>query len=162
MTHFEEDDARSSAKHRAALEALFTRNTEKTPTPPTPAVVERTAKIVTLPLRDDPRREERDKRLAKLMAAEGCAAVTKACEALLNSKLALPEEQEVMLKLLDHDRSDRVHDALTSLSRLLDTEAPQRRAVLDARLRHLEEDAEDEDIRALASSLRKKLARLVR
>jgi hypothetical protein len=117
--------------------------------------------MVSLPLRDDPRREERAKRLAKLMAAEGRAAVTKACEAFVNAKLTLPEEQEVMLKLLDHDRDDRVRSALTSLSRLLDTEAPQRRAVLDARLQRLE-GAEDADVRALASSLRKKLAHVVR
>ncbi len=161
MTPLEEDDARSSAKHRAALEALFTRNTEKTPTPPPPAL-ERAAKIVTLTPKDDPRREERDKRLAKLMAAEGHSAVTKACEAFVNAKLALPEEQEVMLKLLDHDRDDRVRTALASLSVLLETEPPQRRAVLDARLRRLEDDAEDTDVRALASSLRKKLARVVR
>jgi hypothetical protein len=154
----EEDDARASSKYRAALEALFTKTAEKPAAVAEPEAA-RPAKIVSVPTRDDPRREERDKRLAKLMAAEGRLAVTKACEAYLNAKLELPVTQEVMLTLLDHDRDDRVGFAIASLSTLLDEEAPQRRAVLEARLRRLEADAENADIRAAAEALRKKLAR---
>ena len=154
----EEDDARASSKYRAALEALFAKTAEKPATVAEPETA-RTAKIVSVPSREDPRREEREKRLGKLMAAEGRMGVTKACEAYLHAKLELPRTQEVMLKLLDHDCDDRVLFALETLSTLLDQEAPQRRAVLEARLRRLEADAEDADVRTLAESLRKKLAR---
>ena len=64
-----------------------------------------------------------------------------------------------MLKLLDHGHDARVLAALESLARLLETEAPLRRPVLDARLHRLEEDADDADVRALAASVRKRLAR---
>jgi hypothetical protein len=153
VSRSEEDDARSSSKYRAALEALFARKSEPAMEP----VPERAAKIVTVPVRDDPRREEHDKRLAKLMAAEGRAAVTKTCEAYLRAGFALPEEQDVMLKVLDHDDDERVLHALTSLSKLLDAEAPHRRAVLETRLRRLESDSDDAGVRELAQVVRAKL-----
>jgi hypothetical protein len=126
---------------------MFAKKSE--PMPVAEAVTPRPAKIVSVPVRDDPRREERDKRLAKLMAAEGRAAVTKACEAYLRAGFELPKEQETMLKLLDHDHEGRVLNALASLAKLLEVEPPARRAVLEARLRRLEEDADDADVRAL-------------
>jgi hypothetical protein len=153
VSRSEEDDARNSSKYRAALEALFARKSE----PATLAVPERAAKIVTVPTREDPRREERTKRLGKLMAAEGRAAVTKACEAYLRAGFALPEEQDVLLQVLDHDEDERVLHALTSLSRLLDAEGPHRRTVLEARLRRLESDSEDAGVRELAQVVRSKL-----
>ena len=152
----EEDEARSSSKYRAALEALFApKQPQARPEPPPP---ERSPKkVVTVPSRDDPRGPEREKRLAKLLAAEGRAAVTKTAEDFANAGFEFPRAQEVMLKLLDHDRDDRVRSALEALGSLLDEEAPQRRAVLDARLRRLESDADDADVRALAASLRKRI-----
>ncbi len=155
VSRSEEDDARSSSKYRAALEAMFAKKSEPVAEP----VAERAAKIVTVPVRDEPRREERDKRLAKLMAAEGRAAVTKTCEAYLRAGFALPEEQDVMLKVLDHDEDERVLHALATLSKLLDAEAPRRRAVLEARLRRLESDSDDAGVRALAQVVRTKLPR---
>jgi hypothetical protein len=155
VSRSEEDDARSSSKYRAALEALFARKSEPVAEP----VPERAAKIVTVPVREDPRREERDKRLAKLMAAEGRAAVTKTCEVYLRAGFALPEEQDVMLKVLDHDEDERVLQALASLSKLLDAEPPYRRTVLEARLRRLENDSDDPGVRELAQVVRAKLPR---
>jgi hypothetical protein len=168
VSRSEEDDARSSSKYRAALEALFA---------PKPAAAlnslsegqagaavgvappEKSAKkMVTLPTRDDPRGPEREKRLAKLLAAEGRAAVTKATEDFVGAGFELPEEQEVALKVLDHAHDARVLTALESLGRLLEAEPPQRRTVLDARLRRLEDDADDAEVRALASTLRKRLS----
>ena len=157
VSRSEEDEARSSSKYRAALEALFAPK-KAADAPPEPPPAERAAKkVVSVPTRDDPRRPERDKRLAKLLAAEGRPAVTKAAEDFAGAGFAFPEEQEVMLKLLDHARDDRVQGALECLGRLLEEEAPQRRAVLDARLRRLEDDADDAEVRALAAALRKKL-----
>ncbi len=83
--------------------------------------------------------------------------MTKAAEDFANAGFELPEEQEVMLKLLDHGRDDRVLAALEGLARLLVEEPPQRRPVLEARLRRLEDDADDVDVRDLAGSLRKQL-----
>jgi hypothetical protein len=157
VSRSEEDDARNSSKYRAALEAMFARKSE--PIPAAEAVTPRPTKIARVPVRDDPRREERDKRYAKLLAAEGRTAVTRACEAYLRAGFTLPEEQDAMLKVLDHDRDDRVLAALTSLAKLLDVEAPQRRAVLEARLRRLEDDADDAEVRALATTVRAKLLR---
>jgi hypothetical protein len=158
VSRSEEDDARSSSKYRAALEAMFAKKSEPVAEP----IAERAAKIVTvrmLDMRDDPRRKERDKRLAKLMAAEGRAAVTKTCQAYLRAGFALPEEQDVMLKVLDHDEDERVLHALATLSKLLDAEAPHRRAVLETRLRRLESDSDDAGVGALAQVVRTKLPR---
>jgi hypothetical protein len=155
VSRSEEDEARSSSKYRAALEALFA---PKQPQAQPEPLVERSAKkVVTVPSREDPRGPERDKRLAKLLAAEGRAAVTKTAEDFANAGFDFPRAQEVMLKLLDHDRDDRVRGALEALASLLDEEAPQRRAVLDARLRRLESDADDSEVRALAASLRRRI-----
>jgi hypothetical protein len=138
------------------LEALFAPKQPRAVLEPT--TVERpTKKVVTVPSREDPRGPERDKRLAKLLSAEGRAAVTKAAEDFANAGFEFPREQEVMLKLLDHDRDERVRGALEALATLLEDEPPQRRAVLDARLKRLEGDADDEEVRALAGSLRKKI-----
>jgi hypothetical protein len=60
-----------------------------------------------------------------------------------------------MLTLLDHGHDGRVRAALECLQRLLGDEPPQRRAVLDARLRRPEDAA---DVRLLAGSLRKEIA----
>jgi hypothetical protein len=157
VSRSEEDEARSSSKYRAALEALFAPKT--TPATPPPAVAERPAKkVVSVPNREDPRGPERQKRLGKLLAAEGRAAVTKAADDFTNAGFELPDEQEVMLKLLDHSRDDRICAALTALVRLLGEEPVQRRTVLEARLRRLEEHGDDAEVRALATSLRKQLS----
>jgi hypothetical protein len=113
--------------------------------------------VVSVPSREDPRSKEREKRLAKLMSAEGRAAVTRAAEEMAAAGFEFPEEQEVMLKLLDHDKDDRIQAALACLERLLGEEPAQRRAVLDGRLRRLEEHSDDADVRAKAGDLRKKL-----
>jgi hypothetical protein len=155
VSRSEEDDARNSSKYRAALEALFA---PKAPAaPPAPLPSGRPKKVVTVPSRDDPRAPEREKRLAKLLAAEGRAAVTKAAEDFAGAGFEFPLEQEILLKLLDHDGDERVRWALEALARLLETEAPHRRKVLEARLRRLEETADDAEVRALAGALSKQL-----
>ncbi len=155
MSRSEEDEARSSSKYRAALEALFA---PKPAAPAEPPPVDRPSKkMIAVPTREDPRAPEREKRLAKLLAAEGRAGVTRAAEHFVAAGFDFPEEQEVMLKLLEHAEDERVRAALEGLGRLLDGEPPQRRAVLDARLGRLEDDAEDAGIRSLAGALRRRL-----
>src|SRR5215471_2190499 len=74
----EEDDARASSKHRAALEALFA--PKKQPEPEPAASDRASVKRIAVPVsrEADPRAAEREKRLAKLLAAEGRAAISKA------------------------------------------------------------------------------------
>jgi hypothetical protein len=155
VSRSEEDEARSSSKYRAALEALFAPKQAAIAEPPPAA--ERSKKVVSVPSREDPRGPEREKRLAKLLAAEGRAAVTKAADDFTGAGFELPGEQESMLKLLDHDRDAQVRWALEGLARLLDAEPPHRRKVLEARLRRLEESADDAEVRALAGSLLKQV-----
>ncbi|MGO8993865.1 MAG: hypothetical protein ACLQVI_11090 [Polyangiaceae bacterium] len=152
----EEDDARSSSKYRAALEALFAPKQAAPPSEPPPAD-RPSKKMVIVPSREDPRGPERERRLAKLLGAEGRAAVTKAAEDFARAGFDFPMEQEVLLKLLDHRRDDRVRAALEGIGRLLEEEPPQRRTLLEARLRRLEDDADDADVRDLASSVLKRL-----
>jgi hypothetical protein len=113
--------------------------------------------MVAVPSREDPRAPEREKRLGKLLVAEGRVAVTKAAEDFVRAGFEFPNEQDVQLKLLDHGTDHRVRDALAVLARLLDEGPPQRRTVLDARLRRLEDDAEDAEVRQLAGSIRRRL-----
>ena len=157
VSRSEEEEARSSSKYRAALEALFAPKKPAAAAPEIPPAERSSKKVVSVPTRDDPRAPEREKRLAKLMAAEGRAAVTKAAEDFTGAGFPFPEEQEVMLKLLDHGSEERVRDALACLGRLLDEEPPQRRAVLESRLRRLEDSADDVEIRDLAEGLRRRL-----
>jgi len=137
---------------RAALEALFAPKiappVESEPAKPPP-------KIVTLPLAKevDPRHSEANRLLTKLLAAEGRATISKCADAYVNAGFSFPFEQDVMLKLLEHSDEDRIREALATLTELLDNELPKRRAVLEARLRRLEDDAEDPQTRELASSL---------
>jgi hypothetical protein len=152
----EEDDARSSSKYRAALEALFAPKQAASPSEPPPAD-RPSKKMVVVPSREDPRGPEREKRLAKLLGAEGRTAITKAAEDFARAGFDFPMEQEVLLKLLDHARDDRVRAALEGIGRLLEEEPAQRRTLLEARLRRLEDDADDADVRGLASSVLKRL-----
>ena len=157
VSRSEEDDARASSKHRAALEALFAPKKSEPPAEPTP---DRTSvKMVTVPVarENDPRAAEREKRLNKLLGAEGRAAVSKAADDFANAGFQFPAEQDVLLKLLDCEDEDRVRHALALLRGVLADEPPKRRALLDARLRRLEADAEEHEIRALASTLRRQV-----
>jgi hypothetical protein len=157
VSRSEEDDARASSKHRAALEALFAPKKAEPAVEPTP---DRTSvKMVTVPVarESDPRAAEREKRLAKLLGAEGRAAVSKAADDYANAGFQFPAEQDVLLKLLDCEDEDRVRHALALLRGVLADEPPKRRALLDARLRHLETDAEARETRDLATGVRRQV-----
>jgi hypothetical protein len=143
--------------HKAALEALFAPKVEAPP--PTPARHE-SVKLVTVPraAEDDPRKREREKLLGRLLGAEGRLAVSKAADEYLRAGFELPQEQEVLLQLLDHAEEERVRHALSGLTRVLDDQQPKRRTVLESRLRRLEDSAEDEATRDLTKALRRKLS----
>ncbi len=157
----------TNAGSRAALEALFAPKKKTTP-PPAP----RSSKIVSLPTRaDDPQRALREKLLAKLLGAEGSVAVGRAAVEYAGAGFAFPdgsgqrtawsviEDQRICLKLLDHPDEDRVRDAMAALGRILTSSTPHRTAVLAARLRRIESDAEELATREQATTLRRTIPR---
>jgi len=148
----------SNDAHRAALEALFA---PKVTPPLAPPSKRESAKMVRVPAKDlhDPREVERTALTAKLVASEGRVAIARAVNALERAGFDLPDEQETYVQLLDHGDEARVRGALEALSRLLDNEAPKRRAVLDSRVRRIEECADEAPTRELAATVRKKIAR---
>jgi len=157
-------DNRALKEHRAALEALFAPRQEPEPAKngkspqksegPTP----KPGRIVLAPPpQSDPRGVERQKLLAKLLGAEGRPRITKAADEFLGAGFTFPEDQDVHLKLLEHSDEARVREALCALGALLVGELPKRRAVLESRLRRIEEFAEEETTREAAAQLRRKV-----
>ena len=100
---------------------------------------------------------ELERLLAKLSLAEGRVAITEAADAVFRAGHALPDDQHVHVQLLEHDDEARVRDAIERLVTILGDEAPKRPQVLDARLRRLEEFADEAETRALATQLRRHL-----
>ncbi len=153
-----EETARSNAtakQHRNALEALFT--PKKEPSPEEEALAAKAApRIVLAPNPDaDPRNAERRKLLARLAAAAGPLAISKAADEFLAAGFVLPDDQEIHLQMLEHTNETIVVDAITALARILAGQLPKRKPVLDQRLRRIEEHAEDCATRDAASALRR-------
>ena len=150
------DSARARVGSGAALEALFAARPATASEPTAP----RLSKIVSLPPRAaDPQRLLREKLLSRLLAAEGSAAVARAAREHARAGFSFPADQDVCVKLLDHPDEDRVREAMTTLAGILAASMPRRRAVLEARLRRLEDDAEDPVTREQATALRRNLPR---
>jgi hypothetical protein len=157
------EDRRAAKQHRAALEALFTPRKDSEP----PADGKGTrgkagrdapGKIVLAPPpQSDPRAAERQKLLSRLMVATGRPAITKAANELLRAGHTFPMEQDVYLQLLEHMDEACVREAVEALATLLAGELPKRRAVLDSRLRRIEEFAEEPATREAAARLRRHL-----
>ena len=91
-------------------------------------------------------------------SAEGRPAVSKCANEFLRAGFTFPDEQDVHLKLLEHADEGRVAAAIESLSTLLVGEPPKRRAVLESRLRRIEEFAEEEATREAATKLRRQVS----
>ncbi len=140
----------------AALEALFAPKKPATPEAP-PA--RSSAKMVTArPVGgDDPRSAERAKLFARLLAAEGRPAVTRCANDVLKAGFTFAQEQEMQLALLQHADEEHVRGALDVLTGLLAEQPPKRRTVLEARLRSLEDSAEEAATRELAAGLRRRV-----
>jgi hypothetical protein len=93
--------------------------------------------------------------LQKLLDAEGRGAITKAADALRDEQIAIPEEQEHQVQLLDHYDERRSRDAMTVISRLLERQPPKKRPIMERRLRRLEQEADEAETRASAAVLLK-------
>lgn len=152
-------EPREQAQHRAALEALFAPKKgpeEKAAEGAANAPTKPAGRIVLKPAtQSDPRALERQRLLAKLLAAEGRPGVSKAANEFLKAGFAFPDEQDVHLTLLEHADESRVSEAIDALAKLLAAEPPKRRAVLESRLRRIEEYAEETSTRKKAGELRR-------
>ena len=124
--------------------------------PPRPARPQRIVALVSAPV--DAKTAERERLLARLAVAEGRTAITRAADAFAAAGFDLPDDdQAVQLQLLEHTRDDHVEAALGKLSRILAGEPCKRQAVLESRLRRLEEFAEEPSLRDAARRLRRQV-----
>lgn len=99
---------------------------------------------------------ERERLLEKLRNAEGRAAITRAASELKSAGYE-PEadDQEAFLQLLEHTDESVVQSAIEELLRILAVHPPRRFAVLESRLRRLEELADDPTTQRSAARLRR-------
>ncbi len=159
------EDRRSAKAHRAALEALFApkREGESGPDggdagPRASSPAKASGRIVLAPPpQSDPRTAERQKLLGRLLVAEGRPKISKAADDFLKAGFSLPEEQDVYLQLLEHADEEHVRGAIDMLGTILAGELPKRRAVLESRLRRIEQFAEEAATREAAERLRRRV-----
>jgi hypothetical protein len=122
----------------------------------TPEVSKRNGRIIAGPKAPtDPRELERQRLLSRLLAAEGRPSITRAADDYLAGGFELPRTQEVWLQLLEHRDEGRIADAIGALRTIVEEEPPQRRAVLESRLRRIEELAEEAGTQRAAGDLRR-------
>ncbi len=97
--------------------------------------------------------ETRLKLIAKLRDAEGRDAITRATEALA-ARFPIPDDFELLTRLLEHRDDGRVTYALERLGVMLRKEQPRRGRALAAQLRFLEETSDEADVRSKAAEVR--------
>ena len=103
----------------------------------------------------DPREAERERLLNHLLAVEGRPAISRAAQVYLDAGFEFPQNQYVWLQLLEHVDEQTVGEAIAHLTEILAEEAPARRAVLESRLRRIEEFADESATRSAAGELRR-------
>jgi hypothetical protein len=97
--------------------------------------------------------ETRLKLIAKLRDAEGRDAITRACEALA-ARFPIPDDFELLTRLLEHRDPVRIGYALERLCVMLRKEQPRRGRALAAQLRFLEETSDEPELRTQAAEVR--------
>lgn len=118
----------------------------------------RDVRIVRLaPTTTDERERLRLRLLDRVVSCDGRSAITRAATEYTTAGFTFPEEQEVQLQLLEHFDESAARDAIDTLTRLLEVQAPLKRPVLDQRLRRLEESADEALTRDAAAALRRTL-----
>jgi hypothetical protein len=159
-------DQRDQKRHRDALEALFAPRKESEANASAAPSGTRSSKdakpagriVLAPPPQSDPDAVNRQRLLAKFLAAEGRPSVSKTANEFLKAGFTFPDEQDVHLKLLEHVDESMVCCAIDALTTLLAGALPQRRAVLESRLRCIEEYAEDDATRKKAEELRRRVS----
>lgn len=162
------EERRTANQHRAALEALFSPRKDPEPEGDGKSARGKAARdagakgpgriVLTPPPQSDPRAAERQKLLGKLLLASGRPAITKAANDFLRAGHTFPVEQDVYLQMLEHSDEERVCEAIEALTGILAGEVPKRRAVLESRLRRIEELAEEPATREAARRLRRRVS----
>jgi hypothetical protein len=118
----------------------------------------RSARIVAAPSRtDDAGRIERERLLARFMASQGRAMISRAADDCRRAGVEFPHEQAVQLQLLEHVDESLARGAIAALGQILAAEPPAKRPILEQRLRRLEDAADEEPTRAAAADLRRAL-----
>ena len=105
----------------------------------------------------DAARRERERLLARFMASEGRAMITRAATECARAGVEFPLEQAVQLQLLEHTDEACARSALAALGDILAKEAPLKRPILEQRLRRLEDTADEEATRSAEAELRRSL-----
>lgn len=118
------------------------------------------ARIVAANAPVDPREREREYLLDRLLNAEGRPSISSATAAYLEANFELPPDEGVWLQLLEHNDEEVVVRAINTLTDLYEEEVPERPAVLDSRLRRIEEFADESGTQRAAGELRRLLATL--
>lgn len=129
---------------------------EATPTP-TPSISARRAALPLPAAASDAvtagDAETRLKLIAKLRDAEGRDAITRATEALA-ARFPIPDDFELLTRLLEHRDDTRVTYALERLGVMLRKEQPRRGRAMAAQLRFLEETSDEAEVRSKAAEVR--------
>lgn len=157
------EDRRAAKQHRAALEALFTPRKEPEADDGKGGRRDAASKapgriVLAPPPQSDPKAVERQRLLSKLLCASGRPNISKATNDFLRAGHTFPAEQDVYLQLLEHSDEQRIQQAIDELSGILVGELPKRRAVLESRLRRIEEFAEEPATREAAERLRRRVS----
>lgn len=105
----------------------------------------------------DPNEIERERLLDRVLVAEGRPSISRAVEDFLGAGFAFPRAQAVWLQVLEHNDETRVTEAIETLTGILDEEEPERRKVLESRLRRIEEFADEPSTKRAATDLRRVL-----
>ena len=118
----------------------------------------RSARIVaTSSLAADAGRVERERLLARFMASQGRALISRSADECRRAGVEFPREQAVQLQLLEHVDEALARDAIAVLGEILAAEPPAKRPILEQRLRRLEDTADEEATRIAAADLRRAL-----
>jgi hypothetical protein len=121
------------------------------------AVPKRPVRIIAgpRPTTADAKELERQRLLGRVLTAEGRPSITRAVDDYLAGGHELPREQAVWLQVLEHRDEARIALAIETLQNILAEAAVERRAVLESRLRRIEELAEERATRTSAAELRR-------
>ncbi|MFH1130608.1 MAG: hypothetical protein V1754_04695 [Pseudomonadota bacterium] len=98
----------------------------------------------------------RIKLLRKIKEAEGVNAVTEAVDVFLKEH-PLPDDSEILAKMLEHRDPDRQQEALERLHKVINVDPPKRARALIGRLKLIRDTADEPVMIKIASELIEKL-----
>ena len=153
----------SSKQHRAALEALFQKGgmgkivEQLAPPPvkaPPPAPAPSAAEHPLQPQK--PVVDSRTLLRRKVLEAIGRDEISRAMDRFVK-EFGLPEDFEVLEQAIEHKNRERIADALALLEKMLEQDKPKRSRVLAAKLRLIEETADEPTVCEAAKRVRARL-----